>query len=302
MGLPIFYADVCPFTDVRKSLPGSYIDPADPNYADHYVAVCAVWGIKVGKTATTFAPYDIITRQQLIRSELLLAPALRKSEPKRTHIRGADHKTQLRPDELEAHLLVEAHGPRAAAPRVAAAGAGLVGRVDVARAGVRRSGHVQTEPPSLSGDGHRLVDELSPNAPAPELGPHVHLVDHAELSSGVQGETLGKGQDSDSGAGIVLGQESQKSSRARLGPQIPRYISVELVTIDPGEILSLVSQLGEQLLDEGKHGAYVVLLGGLDPHGGPALTAVSPSGDASPGLAAVNENISGISGMPAGSR
>ena len=54
------------FTDVPKSLPGGYIDPSDPNYPDHYVAVCAVRGITVGKMPTTFAPFDSITRQQLI--------------------------------------------------------------------------------------------------------------------------------------------------------------------------------------------------------------------------------------------
>lgn len=53
--------DTCPFPDV----PGG-IDAGDPLYARNYVAVCAAQGITKGKTATTFAPYDSITRQQLI--------------------------------------------------------------------------------------------------------------------------------------------------------------------------------------------------------------------------------------------
>ncbi len=66
LGYPVSDADICLFTDVQKSLPGSSVDPLDLNYPDHYVAVCAVHGITEGKTATTFAPYDYITRQQLI--------------------------------------------------------------------------------------------------------------------------------------------------------------------------------------------------------------------------------------------
>jgi hypothetical protein len=59
-------ADICTFSDVQKSLPGSYVDPSDTNYPDHYIAVCALHGITQGKTATIFAPYENITRQQLI--------------------------------------------------------------------------------------------------------------------------------------------------------------------------------------------------------------------------------------------
>ena len=66
IGYPVSSADICPFVDVTKSVPGSYVDPTDPNYPDHYVAVCAARGITQGKTADTFAPYDQITRQQLI--------------------------------------------------------------------------------------------------------------------------------------------------------------------------------------------------------------------------------------------
>ena len=53
--------DVCPFGDVDGDL-----DPNDPLYADHYVAVCAAHGITEGKTPSLFAPYDSISRFQLI--------------------------------------------------------------------------------------------------------------------------------------------------------------------------------------------------------------------------------------------
>lgn len=66
LGCEATEGDECSFTDVVKSLPGSYVDQNDPLYPDHYVAVCAAQGITVGKTATAFAPYDGITRQQLI--------------------------------------------------------------------------------------------------------------------------------------------------------------------------------------------------------------------------------------------
>ncbi len=61
MGYPVSEADVCPFTDVPSNL-----DVIDPLYPDHYVAVCAARGVTVGKTDTTFAPDDSITRAQLI--------------------------------------------------------------------------------------------------------------------------------------------------------------------------------------------------------------------------------------------
>ena len=66
LGYPVSDADISFFTDVPKSLPGSYLDPSDPNYPDHYVAVTAAHGITIGKTATTFDPYGNITHQQLI--------------------------------------------------------------------------------------------------------------------------------------------------------------------------------------------------------------------------------------------
>ena len=51
----------CPFSDVDLTP-----DPLDPNYPAKYVAVCAFHGITAGETPTTFAPYEQISRQQLI--------------------------------------------------------------------------------------------------------------------------------------------------------------------------------------------------------------------------------------------
>jgi hypothetical protein len=50
----------CPFTDVAAQT-GS-----DPLYPSKYVAVCALNGITMGKTATTFDPSSTITHEQLI--------------------------------------------------------------------------------------------------------------------------------------------------------------------------------------------------------------------------------------------
>ncbi len=60
LGLTVTGTEVCPFTDVSKGGSGP-----DPLYPDKYVAVCAAHGITTGKTATTFAPYDNITRAQI---------------------------------------------------------------------------------------------------------------------------------------------------------------------------------------------------------------------------------------------
>ena len=61
LDLAVSDQDECPFPDV----PGG-IDAGDPLYARHYVAACAANNITKGKTAATFAPYDSITREQLI--------------------------------------------------------------------------------------------------------------------------------------------------------------------------------------------------------------------------------------------
>jgi len=59
--LPVSLQNVCPFLDVASN-----VDPSDPLYPDHYVAVCAAHGITAGKTPSSFAPYDNLTRAQLI--------------------------------------------------------------------------------------------------------------------------------------------------------------------------------------------------------------------------------------------
>ncbi len=61
LGLTVTGNESCPFVDVDSGM-----DPSDPFYPDKYVAVCALNGITQGKTPTTFAPYDNITRAQLL--------------------------------------------------------------------------------------------------------------------------------------------------------------------------------------------------------------------------------------------
>lgn len=63
----------CYFTDVDKNL-----SPTDPLFPDHYIAVCAAWGITTGATDTTFAPYDDMSRAQLIT---MVARAAELPEP-----------------------------------------------------------------------------------------------------------------------------------------------------------------------------------------------------------------------------
>jgi hypothetical protein len=58
--LPVTGLETCPFVDVGKGI------GIDPFYPDEYVAVCANYGITKGKDATHFAPYEEITRRQLI--------------------------------------------------------------------------------------------------------------------------------------------------------------------------------------------------------------------------------------------
>ena len=57
---PVTGNEVCPFTDVQAQI------GTDPFYPSKYVAVCAERGITQGKTPTSFAPRDPITREQLI--------------------------------------------------------------------------------------------------------------------------------------------------------------------------------------------------------------------------------------------
>ncbi len=63
LGLPVSPADACTFTDVDAN-----VDPSDPLYPDHYVAVCAANNITQGLKPDQhlFGPYDNLTRAQLI--------------------------------------------------------------------------------------------------------------------------------------------------------------------------------------------------------------------------------------------
>ena len=76
--LPASENHVCPFVDVNVSGPNSL-------YPDNYVAVAAYLGITRGTTATTFGPYENVTRQQvltmLVRATDTLYPGLMQSPP-----------------------------------------------------------------------------------------------------------------------------------------------------------------------------------------------------------------------------
>ena len=77
LGLPVSVADTDPFTDVAANL-----DPNDPFYPAKYVAVVWERHITAGKTATTFAPFDHLTRAQLIT---LVARAANLTDPPATY-------------------------------------------------------------------------------------------------------------------------------------------------------------------------------------------------------------------------
>ena len=79
LGYAVTGTEVCPFRDVVVQT------GTDPFYPSKYVAVCALRAITSGKTATTFAPADNITRQQLItmvvRAAALSDPAAGYTPP-----------------------------------------------------------------------------------------------------------------------------------------------------------------------------------------------------------------------------
>lgn len=68
-GYPVSEDDICPFGDVDKSGSGGF-------YPDNYVAVCAERGITQGKTSARFAPYDNITRLQVVSMVVRMADDL----------------------------------------------------------------------------------------------------------------------------------------------------------------------------------------------------------------------------------
>jgi hypothetical protein len=61
LGFPVSAADSDPFIDVPSNL-----TTVDPLYPDKYVAVCYEKGLTEAKTSTTFAPYENLSRAQLI--------------------------------------------------------------------------------------------------------------------------------------------------------------------------------------------------------------------------------------------
>lgn len=83
-GPPPTVDDECPFGDVPSDL-----DPNDPLYPDHYIGAAYARGVIKGKTATTFAPYESITRYQLItmvvRVMQLYMPAMLQTPPPDYH-------------------------------------------------------------------------------------------------------------------------------------------------------------------------------------------------------------------------
>ncbi len=72
LGVAVTGSETSPFTDVVGG------KDADPFFPDKYVAVCFAQGITVGKTATTFAPAEELTRQQLIS---MVVRAAKLSDP-----------------------------------------------------------------------------------------------------------------------------------------------------------------------------------------------------------------------------
>ena len=61
LSFPVSAADTHPFTDVPINL-----NPADPFYPGKYVAVCYQKGLTEAKSPTTFAPFENLSRAQLI--------------------------------------------------------------------------------------------------------------------------------------------------------------------------------------------------------------------------------------------
>ncbi len=99
LGYAVSEQNVSPFTDVPKTTAGHLVDPNDPLYPDHYVAVAASHHITQGKTATLFLPYGNITRFQAITMVVRglddLHPGLLKTPPSSYH---STWSTGLSPD------------------------------------------------------------------------------------------------------------------------------------------------------------------------------------------------------------
>ncbi len=85
LGLAVTGSETCSFFDVATQT------GTDPFYPSKYVAICAARGITQGKTSFTFAPYDDITRQQLIS---MVTRAANLPEP------PADYLPYFNPDQF----------------------------------------------------------------------------------------------------------------------------------------------------------------------------------------------------------
>jgi len=66
VGYPVSSNDECPFVDVYETYPGHYLDPNDPLYPDHYVAVAAAHNITQGVKPQLFYPWDSIKLAQVV--------------------------------------------------------------------------------------------------------------------------------------------------------------------------------------------------------------------------------------------
>ena len=99
LGYPVSETSVCPFTDVTKTTAGHLVDPKDPLYPDHYVAVAALHHIAQGVAPTLFAPFGNVTRFQAISMVVRglddLHPGLLKTPPASYH---STWSTGLSPD------------------------------------------------------------------------------------------------------------------------------------------------------------------------------------------------------------
>jgi hypothetical protein len=95
IGLQPTVNDVCPFGDVPSNL-----DANDPLYPDHYVAAAFAYGVTQGKTATTFAPNDSISRFQLIS---MVVRALEKAAPALLQTPPADYHSTWDPALSQQH-------------------------------------------------------------------------------------------------------------------------------------------------------------------------------------------------------
>ncbi len=87
--------DPCPFWDVPSGL-----DPLDPFYPDHYVTAAYYAGVTQGKTATKYAPYDPITRYQLIS---MMVRAAKQQMPGRIKTPPASYRSTWDPAASKDH-------------------------------------------------------------------------------------------------------------------------------------------------------------------------------------------------------